>query len=300
MACMRAIFVSTTSSGAMDSLPITLYKYLTSDAISVLATQQLRYTPLCEFNDPFEGRPHISRLASEEETREMFRRLIPAESKRTYDSFPSEIRAHLSATTFTELVESHMVEPDTLARFEKYLPFVRDTILNKFDELIGVFSLSEVPDSLLMWAHYARSHTGFVLAFDSKHTYFNEAKSPNDEFRHLRRVVYRNARPGGPLTSLDGVDVFLVKSEQWDYEREWRVLRPLSEATTIDRKLSMHLFKFPTDALKEIIFGARISDQLKSELINLVRADTSLQHLRLRQSLPHDEHFMLRFVDVTA
>ena len=31
---------------------------------------------------------------------------------------------------------------------------------------VGVLSLSETPNNLLMWAHYAAGHTGFVLALD--------------------------------------------------------------------------------------------------------------------------------------
>lgn len=34
-----------------------------------------------------------------------------------------------------------------------------------FDENIGVLSLSEKCDDLLMWAHYAQNHKGLVVGF---------------------------------------------------------------------------------------------------------------------------------------
>ena len=37
----------------------------------------------------------------------------------------------------------------------------------------GVLSLSRTNDSLLMWAHYADSHRGFVLGLDETHPFFN-------------------------------------------------------------------------------------------------------------------------------
>lgn len=93
--------------------------------------------------------------------------------------------------------------------------------------MTGALSLCEVPDSLLMWAHYGISHTGFVLEFDPSHPYFTTRRSEGDEFGHLRRVVYRDTRPSVNLIDLDGVEMFLVKSKEWEYEHEWRVLRTL-------------------------------------------------------------------------
>jgi hypothetical protein len=275
---------------------------LAPERVDVLSKRLLRHTPLGAFNDPFEGRPYISALAPEGEARETLQRLMPSEIQRAYDDLAFEIRAQIPYATFAQLAE-HLTaaqEPEMLALFSELAPLIKTTMFQKFDELIGVLSLSEVPDSLLMWSHYAASHTGLVLGFDPRHPYFNEAKGPEDEFRHLRRVVYRETRPGGAMTALDGIDIFLVKSGHWGYEREWRVLRPLADAkeTVQSRPFPIHLFEFPADALKEVIIGARASENLKRELIAIARADASLRHVRIKQSAPHDEHFMLQFVEI--
>lgn len=286
----------------MDSLPRVLYKYLAPQRLDVVAKRLLRYTPLGAFNDPFEGRPYISALAPEGEARETLHRLVPSETKLAYDGLAAEIRAHVPYAAFAHLAEQLTAarEPEILAPFSDLAPLIKATMFQKFDELIGVLSLSEVPDSLLMWSHYAACHTGFALGFDARHSYFSEAKGPEDEFRHLRRVVYRETRPGGAMTALDGMDIFLVKSGHWGYEREWRVLRPLADAqvTVQSTPFAVHLFEFPADVLKEVIIGARASEEVKRELLTTIRADASLRHIRVKQSVPHDEHFMLRFVDV--
>ena len=31
---------------------------------------------------------------------------------------------------------------------------------------VGILSLSKTPDNLLMWAHYAKNHTGFLVGID--------------------------------------------------------------------------------------------------------------------------------------
>jgi hypothetical protein len=286
----------------MDSLPRVLYKYLAPERADVITKRLLRYTPLGAFNDPFEGRPAITALAPEQEARETLQKLMPSEIERAYDGFPPEVRAQLPYATFSDLAKRLAVarEPEMLSFFSKLAPLHKSTMYKKFDDMIGVLSLSEVADSLLMWSHYAASHSGFVIGFDSRHPYFNEAKGPEDELRHLRRVLYRETRPGGAMTALDGIDVFLVKSGHWGYEREWRVLRPLADAKLIlpSRSFSIHLFEFPADAIKEVIIGARASDDFKRELCSTIREDASLSHILVRQSIPHDEHFSLRFVEL--
>lgn len=286
----------------MNSLPRTLYKYFPPERIDVLTTRLIRYTPFGAFNDPFEGRPSITTLTSKGEARKVIREITSSEVKQAYDSLTPEQRAELPYEAFSDLVStlSTTAEPELFALLAESTPQIMAKIFSKFDESIGILSLSEVPDSLLMWSHYAGSHTGFVLGFDPQHPYFNKFNGQEDEFRHLRRVMYRETRPGGVMSALDGSDLFLVKSGHWDYEREWRILRPLAEATLTkpSSPFSINLFEFPPSALQELIIGARTSEITKHDLVSTIRNDAALQHIRIRQSVPHDEHFMLKFADI--
>jgi hypothetical protein len=45
-------------------------------------------------------------------------------------------------------------------------------LIDRHLNTLGILSLSEVPDDLLMWTHYAANHSGFVLEFDDKHHWF--------------------------------------------------------------------------------------------------------------------------------
>lgn len=99
-----------------------------------------------------------------------------------------------------------------LQQFRSLTDIAKSLLHQKFDEHIGALCLSEVPDSLLMWSHYGASHSGFVIEFDAHHEYYNEKRSDSDEFRHLRRVLYRETRPSMPLSQLEGPDLFLVKA----------------------------------------------------------------------------------------
>jgi hypothetical protein len=75
-----------------------------------------------------------------------------------------------------------------------------------------------------MWAHYAKSHTGVCIGFDSEHKFFG-----GSEFRlsRLRPVEYRSATP---MYSPDNPErPFYTKAIEWAYEEESRMLCNLSD-----------------------------------------------------------------------
>ena len=99
-------------------------------------------------------------------------------------------------------------------------------------EVHGVCCFSENPSSLLMWAHYAEGHNGFRLTF---------ATNRWDGFKNAAKVVYqdsypvidvwslvydsvRNGRHDPIANDLAGRVAVLRKSQEWEYEREWRLV----------------------------------------------------------------------------
>ena len=288
----------------MDSSPPTLYKYFGPDRASVLQNCLVRYSPLGAFNDPFEGRPEVTSLTTETGARDSLSAMLPQETRSAYDQLPAEARAMLSYELWEQLLAQEMIskEPELIQAMLGLTPMLRSLITQKFDQLLGALCLSEIPDSLLMWSHYGASHAGFVLAFDARHPYFHEEKGPEDEFRHLRRVLYREARPSATLVEFDGVDFFLVKSGHWSYEREWRIFRPLQEAEIVypGEPFGVHLFPFPPSALKAVILGARMTAKSVEASAEYIRANGSLSHVRIQRARPDSSHFLLRISDETA
>lgn len=285
----------------MDPLPSTLYKYFSPDRVAVVTSGLVRYSPMGAFNDPFEGQPEVTSLTTKAGALNSLDELLPLEARTAYDALTPEARAALPYAVFEKLVVEHMHanKPKLLAALHGMTPFVQAFMTRKFDELLGAFCLSEVPDSLLMWSHYAASHTGFVLAFDAKHAHFHEEKSADDEFRHLRRVIYREARPSAVLTDFEGIDVFLVKSGHWAYEREWRIFRALSEASVVypGAPFSTHLFRFPPSALQAVVLGARSSVETASTIAAAIRENAELSHVKLKRAKLDRSDFLLRISD---
>lgn len=284
--------------------PSRLYKYLKPDRIDVLSRLRLRYTPLGAFNDPFEGRPEITGIGTSEDALAAIDRAIPQEVERVYKSLPPEKQAEIPFEKVLLLAQRMAQEKqeEILHALQSATPLAEKFLVKAMDEHLGALSLSEVPDSLLMWSHYAASHAGFVLEFDSRHPYFHEQRTSNDDFRHLRRVLYRDTRPSLLLTSMSAVELFQIKSSHWAYEREWRIIRALSEAAEVRpaQPWPIHLFSYPPDALTGVIIGARASRDLSDSILQAVKSNNHLSSVRIRRAQPDSTHFHLRIVDIDS
>jgi Protein of unknown function (DUF2971) len=251
-----------------------LYKYLQPARVDVLERKMIRFTPPGDFNDPFEFRPCIESAASDEAVRGYV--------EANFDTImETELRKYGALLSGYE----HMVKELALRNKPMVLNLFRQLepgFLNKlgpsfnsiFNQNVGIMCLSEIPDSILMWGHYTDCHRGFVIGYDSDHPFFSKRRGPDDEFGFLRQVVYQRQRPQITLSDTSSPAWFNTKSDQWTYEKEWRMLRILSEADCRDKKtgFSICLFGFPEDSVLEIIIGLRATPSLIQELKSLSRA----------------------------
>ena len=132
---------------------------------------------------------------------------------------------------------------------------------------IASFCLSEIPDSVPMWAHYGSNGQGVVLEFSLSSEFF-DAMPPF-------KIRYRRKRP----TVKDARAALTTKSIQWAYEREWRCLTSLPKST-MDKNQFLSFEQavsvpFPFDALSAVIHGY---DSLVSAEKFLARAEA--QHVK--------------------
>src|SRR4051812_34671087 len=96
---------------------------------------------------------------------EMIRRLYEtSELIPPYDDFE----------TFSALIESRADElaARNVANYAGDAAHFRETHLAMVSPEFGLICLSARFDDMLMWAHYTRGHSGFVIGFDTSHPFF--------------------------------------------------------------------------------------------------------------------------------
>jgi hypothetical protein len=239
------------------------YKYLHQSRTSVLEEGLIRFTQSAALNDPFETTPDMRKL--EQSFRgHMIRAIEQAEL--------SDIEYAIARSQVRTRVNKHLEE------------FLRRNSNTDY----AILSLSKVPNSLLMWAHYCDSYRGFVVGFDSTHPFFHTREFKR--FSTLEEVHYSNERPIMPapeewdgsqeqiereLSKYDLAELlFYTKSEDWKYEQE---LRMVANPQIADRHVrttegqDIYLYQFPLECLKQVIFGIRMPRDQRQSIQQLVR-----------------------------
>nr|WP_250131409.1 DUF2971 domain-containing protein [Vibrio crassostreae] len=114
-----------------------------------------------------------------------------------------------------------------------------------------------------MWSHYADHHKGFVVEFDVNLSNEKLVKEPEFYFGG-NDVEYSHEMPVKVIGTTNFSDIyrqFLVKSEDWAYEQEYRVL-------STNKGAGIH--EFDHTMISAVIFGAKMSienmNKLKDEV----------------------------------
>lgn len=203
-----------------------LFKYVTLDRIDVLVNQEIRYTQLGAFNDPFEMPVFVEKFIDVNEVERHLNSKFSELANAEYKKLPVKVKIKIPFNVFLKKNEQEKLKSvantkNSFAQFIEHLTPKLQATLQKTDQYFGALSLTETPDNLLMWSHYSGQHTGMVLEFDEFHSIFDERKSPDDYIRHLQQVIYSDTRP--ILKTFDDFsfsDYMLMKSTEWSYEKE--------------------------------------------------------------------------------
>ena len=280
-------------------VPPSLYKYFGPERVVSIGSNKLRFSALSAFNDPFEGRPEIKGIATTATLRNEISSRLPKSLEIEYKKLPREVRARMPLRQYLAVCKANSTRfvEGSISQFEPMASKFASSVPDRLDPLNGALCLCESRDNLLMWAHYASSHTGYVVEYLTNNSYFNARRSENDEFYHLRQVQYEKYRPSASLTDLEGPELFLVKGEIWTYENEWRILKPLSDASNvIDIKgQKIHLFEYSPSIVKSITVGARASSDVIESLRLFIANNPANGHIQLEQAFPHDSEFKINF-----
>lgn len=224
-----------------------LYKYLPPERKTYLSDGLLRFTPPSALNDPYEVLPGISDEALEES-------FTLVKSK--YSEMPEHLRN---------------LENDPSPFIEYYLK----QCMGKINNSLGILSLSESWNNPLMWSHYTDSHQGLCIGFNSKHSFFAVNKIGETKQGMIALPVkYSDRRfvlTAKKMNMKDVHDVLYVKSLDWKYEKEVRVIATLDKAVKIvdATPFNISLFNVPHDAICEIIIGLRATQEIKESAMRL-------------------------------
>ena len=285
------------------------YKYVPAERIVILQNRLIRFTQPCALNDPFEANPYFYALGSKEAFAKHYAEAIRRFPIRVWDDYCRALGNDPGRLALAKKVQNNPDYAEWLYKNlhkrdpEELLPNLRERS-NNLHNNFGILSLSEIPDNLLMWAHYAGGHTGFVIVLDGSHDFFNGDDSLLG-FAKPERVEYRLERPRMTFeeTSRETAmqEIFFVKGSNWEYEKEWRYLKNLTDAHSKiggTNGHDVHLFRLPPKCIIGVILGCESSENLKDKISTIKRDEVEFNHLRIQQAHISETHYCLEIKEI--
>jgi len=166
-----------------------------------LLHHQVYFSSPASFNDPFDCKVRPSFDGSPDQILAYLTRI-------------AQMRSGADADLPRQQVEGARADPEY---FEKvYSEFLRTGVPG-----LGVYCLSERPDDILMWSHYADSHRGICLFFAANYIFSDCAV---ERVNYPRNNKYPNFNFFTASKEEQIEAILLTKAKHWEYEREWRVI----------------------------------------------------------------------------
>ena len=220
-----------------DNQKINIMKYIFED-------NTLWFSNPLNFNDPFELKPHIEQLVSDEK-----------------HMVVDMVSSHFNANK-----QAHEVHYATA------MPLLNN---------IGILSLSGNKEQLAMWAHYADNHKGLVLEFNKNHWFFKHFKLPSYAriLHYLEKVTYipKNNRKSINSNEYFTNETFLTKSVDWEHEEEYRMSVYVE---TDDEYIDGISVGFPNDLITSIYLGNKANKETIGYVLSLLESD-KWKHLKV-------------------
>ncbi len=284
------------------------YKYFNPNLIDKVLTESLiRFTQPIYFNDPFEVFPTIESLVPISEQNKFVSLLLNNIFTNPEEYIDDEIKYIMESNGLNEnnlkqLISIGLNLPGTdqdilnlLLNLAKnhFFPAIK----KKLETTFGILCLSSIPNNLLMWGHYTDSHKGFVLELDETHPFFNQKIDKNDLIRQVQKINYKEERPKIYLLDYNPDNLnqfleyiikkfFLIKSKEWEYENELRMIIPLNNSYKIIKEDNedIYLYKLPTDCIVSIISGCKIIKNDKEKIQKIILENKKYFHIKIKQA----------------
>lgn len=164
----------------------------------------------------------------------------------------------------------------------------------------GVFCMTESTEDHL-WSHYAKDHKGVAVTFNARHPFFSASgaifrieysdESISVSSNHgIVRIAGHRVRQEDILEEQINViplELLTRKRLSWAHEKEWRMIKPLSEGLCTEKNdsnnLPVFLFEIPPECVQTVTFGYKVCESDIAKAQDFIKISDKWGHIKLRQ-----------------
>lgn len=224
-----------------------------------LTNNEIFFSSPKSFNDPFDCRiPTNFKLLTKEEKDQYITDLA-------IKGFSESERLGIDLSEAIKNLENRL---ENIEEFQKEANRIKFSFQ---DSYFGVASFSLIWNSILMWSHYAKDHTGICIGYNK------EKIQKAGIAGKIGQVVYENEFPRikpkvAKKPDMEFMEESFIqthtKAKNWDYEKEYRITNTYYpyEVTNSER-----IAIVPTEIISDVTLGIRIKKEDRDEIIQICR-----------------------------
>ena len=273
-------------------VPAFLYRYRRLDTSFAMAEieaaisrQEFFHTSPISWNDPFDFKP-IYEKRSERDVAKAIRNFDPKKGLWNREDFSRVSGRNLTRSEY-RMLSRQQKKPTFLAKAYR---FSSERLVRDMPKNVVATCFSETEKSVPMWAHYSNNHTGICLELEYCEPDLvlpNEpiplpvaysSTRPRIDFLDIGKFTGRFSKASAAtVEKKDIMDaLFLTKSVDWSYEKEWRsIVQDKPEPSYV----YIRFLK-----VTRILLGLRASHQSAAQVKEVVRDRVPLLSARLSEN----------------
>ncbi len=282
------------------------YKYTDANsAKKILAAGTLKWSSPLLFNDPFDVPRELAFGFGKEDISKAIKKLIcdlvlqPPDDISGYAGDLQKTLALIKKGINEELIKEikeFLISSD-FVEGQQYIELGFEKLRSEWAQRLNtlrILCLCECPRRISMWYHYAKSYSGAVIGLSC----LRELDSP---LLLARKIQYKQDKtihytPDGiaslfvkehysAATALIDIGLY-TKSEDWSYEKEWRVVTYADEPGD-----HYSFYSLPPGSFSCIYFGPNILQNDRTDLLELVSKHQNLKAFDMKIGQDRELHF---------
>lgn len=264
-----------------------LYKYTTAEtAKKIISTKKFRWSSPLKFNDPFD---HQTGFVFTFTGEEIARALESAAESAIFGKIhfdPPYITRYGQALHLMRAIRNKLPYAEVMTNLRSAGREIADNFPSHCKRLnkaiitslthSRVLCLTETPENVVMWSHYASEHRGAVFKLrrleklDHRFLVAQKVFYTDEPLTYLSLGEYIDNLVG--LANYDQIgriwEIPYRKHEDWGYEQEWRVHIPLMKQPAGD---GFSYYDEPNELFEAVYLGCRMEPESIVEITQLVR-----------------------------
>ncbi|MBQ0208108.1 DUF2971 domain-containing protein [Providencia rettgeri] len=276
-----------------------VYKYVPPERIDILESKRICFSKKDQLNDNYEFDFKIKVCREHEDELEfLIDYMLREPDYKTQLALLENIKpmveqslnCNMSLKEFLRLMFSMNNDGKNIIRV--MLQEIEKKAIESFQEKLCVLCLSNNPNNNFMWGYYTKSYSGFMIGFDSNHSFFNKNTDDVYLMKSLRDVEYVDEIPVLYLKDTienkneAGKTIFYNKHSDHSVEQECRILDVIDNAAFVN-EAGYHLFDLPKGLITSVTFGHNMSTDNEAEIRNLIENDDYFDGVTMYKAIPN-------------